>query len=173
MDVLLTQQNISVRTVLRALENFKKIGQGNYTYAKVRNRLQNLKEFWIECKQQHVQLIQITDEETRATMKYFTENQFIAAEESYYNASDFMMEWIVKLESAPSTSARNQHSTSRGAFSWFVIRSSSYRITDFRRWLSQLGIVSRPIHFSCQKQHSVIGGSENVLFTILFKRCRA
>ncbi|XP_018394546.1 PREDICTED: uncharacterized protein LOC108773284, partial [Cyphomyrmex costatus] len=105
MEELLSQQRLAMRSVTRALENFKKIGRANHTYGIVRNRLQTLKETYARCELLHAQLFKVATKEQKDTEKYFKEDVYIELEDAYLAASDYISDALASLEAdqAPSS----------------------------------------------------------------------
>ncbi|XP_071582337.1 uncharacterized protein [Temnothorax nylanderi] len=98
MDELMAQQQVLIRSIERALDNFKKLRKANFTYGIVRNRLQTLKEAFARCEQLHGRILAAATTEFIETDKYFTEDHFSACETKYLTASDYMAEWQSQLE---------------------------------------------------------------------------
>lgn len=105
MDELLPQQRLAMRTVNRALENFKKLSRANHTYGIVRNRLQTLKESDAPCELLHTQLLKIATSEQKETEKYFKEDVFRELEDVYILVSDCIADPLAALEPGPTPSS--------------------------------------------------------------------
>ncbi|XP_011688528.1 PREDICTED: uncharacterized protein LOC105450410 [Wasmannia auropunctata] len=103
MDNLLVQQQVAMRVVERALDNFKKVGRANYTCGGVRNRILNLNSAYAHCEQLHAQLISVAALEGREAEEYFLENRFEKMEDVYYTSSDYMANILAELEPPPSS----------------------------------------------------------------------
>ncbi|XP_029160026.1 uncharacterized protein LOC114932018 [Nylanderia fulva] len=124
MEGLLAEQKVTLKSITRSLENFKKIGKDNLTYGIVRSRLQKLKDDYARYEHTHAKVLALATEDFVATHKYFTEDRFSACEAAYYTASDYMAEWEAQLEpqatSTPEPSSIVSHRqnvfTSRSAF---------------------------------------------------------
>ncbi|XP_018402192.1 PREDICTED: uncharacterized protein LOC108779302, partial [Cyphomyrmex costatus] len=86
MEELLSQQRLAVRSVTRALENFKKIGRANHTSCTH------------NCSKS-------TTKEQKDTEKYFKEDVYIELEDAYLAASDYISDALASLEAdqAPSS----------------------------------------------------------------------
>lgn len=126
MDALLVQQTLTIRSINRALDNFRKLGKDNVTFAKTKSRLSTLQDHWTQCQQQHAQLILNADDETRATIAYFVDDQFTAAEDTFTATSDYMMEWWVKLEpktTSPASTSSSASSQERNVGSFSTLPS--------------------------------------------------
>lgn len=102
---LVFQQTDAMRSVERALENFRKIGKAKFTLGLVRNRLLNLKDNFARCQRLHDQLLLQADDEEIKTIPYFKDRHFIQCEDAFMTASDFMSEILVPLETPPTTSS--------------------------------------------------------------------
>lgn len=98
MEGLLAEQRVTLKSITRALENFKKIGKDNLTYGIVRNRLQKLKDDYVRYEHTHAKVLALANEDCVATNKYFTEDRFAACEAAYFAASDYMADWEAQLE---------------------------------------------------------------------------
>ncbi|XP_067204524.1 uncharacterized protein [Linepithema humile] len=97
MDRLIAEQEDVINSIRRAVINFKKIGQKNYTTASTRNRLAILQEQWSRCQQLHAEIKITASTQDRATLSYFLDESFSVAEQEYYEASDLFSEVLVKL----------------------------------------------------------------------------
>lgn len=141
MEDLLSQFAATSYSVHRALDNFKKIGKANYTYGIVRNRLQQLKHNYAECEALHGRILAASRKEARADHEYFTADQFSACEESFFTASDYIADWLHRLELQPTASGLDASSVSHSPYN-VSPHSSMYlpRIQwlqfrgDFRKW---------------------------------------
>jgi len=98
-------------TVSRALDNFKKIGRGNYTVAKIRSRMTFLKETWTQCRQTHAAILQTYPEAKRAKINYFQEDQMERHEDLYLTAMNYMTECLKELEPSVSPNQSLNNST--------------------------------------------------------------
>ncbi|XP_067214187.1 uncharacterized protein [Linepithema humile] len=97
MDRLIAEQEDVINSIRRAVINFKKIGQKNYTPASTRNRLAILQEQWSRCQQLHAEIKITASTQDRATLSYFLDESFSVAEQEYYEASDLFSEVLEKL----------------------------------------------------------------------------
>ncbi|KYN18568.1 hypothetical protein ALC57_09120, partial [Trachymyrmex cornetzi] len=118
MEDLLLQQRVSMRTIKRALENFKKIGRANLTYGIVRNRLQTFKENYARCELLHAQLLKVVTNEQQEAERYFKEDVFGELEDVYNAASDFIADALAVLEpghapSSPGLSVSHNQQTEK------------------------------------------------------------
>ncbi|XP_024868679.1 uncharacterized protein LOC112452619, partial [Temnothorax curvispinosus] len=98
METLLEGQSMRFRVIERALDNFKKLGRKNLTAAKIRNRIQTLKEDWEEAKGGHRALLAAVPVAERPGYEYFQSLRFEATQEMYQTASDHMAECLEELE---------------------------------------------------------------------------
>src|SRR5580765_826020 len=143
MEGLLAEQKVTLKSITRALENFKKVGKDNFTYGIVRTRLQKLKDDYARYEHTHAKVLALATEDFIATHKYFTEDRFAACEAAYYAASDYMADWEAQLEpqatSTPDASSivsQRQHAfTSRPAFQLPRISLPKFS-GDFSDWES-------------------------------------
>ena len=92
MNEDIVQQEALFRIVHRALTNFKKYGQPNYTAAKIRARIASLKETWNKCIVGHAALLSTYSREQRATIDYFKTDKLEEHEDDYQIAQDLMHE---------------------------------------------------------------------------------
>lgn len=113
MEGLLSEQRVTLKSITRALDNFKKLGKDNFTYGIVRSRLQKLRNDYTRFERTHAGVLALATEEIIQTNKYFTEDRFAACETAYYAASDYMSEWEAQLEpqstTIPDVSSVSQH----------------------------------------------------------------
>ncbi|XP_071643010.1 uncharacterized protein [Temnothorax longispinosus] len=98
MEALLEGQSMRLRVIERALDNFKKLGRKNLTAAKIRNRIQTLKEDWEEAKAGHRALLAAVPVAERPGYEYFQSLRFEATQKMYQTASDHMAECLEELE---------------------------------------------------------------------------
>ena len=109
MNELLAEQSELFRMIARTCENFQKIGEGNYTVARIHSRIEIVKETWIKCIRNHTILCSKISERDKASHPYFQHNQLEVYEAHYHAALGLMQEWLAKLEPIVS-----HHSTSSG-----------------------------------------------------------
>ncbi|XP_077277655.1 uncharacterized protein LOC143905880 [Temnothorax americanus] len=86
------------RSIERYLDNFKKIEKGNLTPAKVRSRIQSLKELWASFFDGHADLLHRIPESSRAALSYFQDNAFDTTLAAYQHALNYMTECLEELE---------------------------------------------------------------------------
>lgn len=72
MEELLTIQLRYQRSIERAISNFKKFRKPNLTPAKIRSRIDALKEVWSQFQSTHDKLTQAVPQSDRATVEYFS-----------------------------------------------------------------------------------------------------
>ncbi|XP_071580176.1 uncharacterized protein [Temnothorax nylanderi] len=101
MEELMAQQKVTIHAIERALDNFKKIGKANYTIGVVRNRLQQVNDHFARLERLHGQIMAAASNEFIMTDRYFTEDRFHKFEAVFLTASDYMAEWMSRLESPP------------------------------------------------------------------------
>ncbi|EFN82699.1 hypothetical protein EAI_17613 [Harpegnathos saltator] len=98
MNEHVAKQNQLRRLILRALDNFKKIGKTNLTPAKVRSRISSLKDSWSRFLDGHATLCKVVPEASQASLDYFRDELFDDTEEAFQSALDFMAESLEELE---------------------------------------------------------------------------
>ncbi|XP_077262536.1 uncharacterized protein LOC143897601 [Temnothorax americanus] len=97
-EQLLDKQSQRLRTVNRALENFKKIGKKNLTIAKIRSRITDLKDVWATIQDGHFALRAAIPAAERVNHEYFKDQHFEVYEEKYRTALDYMHECLEELD---------------------------------------------------------------------------
>ncbi|XP_077280836.1 uncharacterized protein LOC143907758 [Temnothorax americanus] len=102
IEELLVMQDQHMNAVSRALPNFKKLGQAKMTPAVTRQRLTTLKETFAKCQELHGKISFLADEKLRVSHLYFTQNYFIACEDYYNEAADYMADVLASHEDHPS-----------------------------------------------------------------------
>ncbi|XP_076660110.1 uncharacterized protein LOC143363398 [Halictus rubicundus] len=100
------KQNQTLRSIERALPNFKKLGQAKMTTAITRNRMAVLKEAFNQAQELDARLAAVADPTARTSHPYYTNNLFEEAEENYLEASDFMAEVLKTTTSADAASSK-------------------------------------------------------------------
>jgi hypothetical protein len=98
MSDILEKQLALFHSIVRSLDNFKKIGKNNYTPAKIRSRITTVKETWERCIQVHASLNQAVPEAKRETIEYFQKQLFDAHEDVYQSTLDHMTECLEDIE---------------------------------------------------------------------------
>ncbi|XP_071577544.1 uncharacterized protein [Temnothorax nylanderi] len=98
MSELLAKQTRLQRSIERFLDNFRKVGKGNLTAAKIRSRIAALKELWCSYQEGHDQLTKATPTKSQTELAYFQDDYFAATEEVYQTTLDFMSDWLEELE---------------------------------------------------------------------------
>ncbi|XP_012543469.2 uncharacterized protein LOC105840926 [Monomorium pharaonis] len=98
MKTLITRQQSQLQMVARALANFKKIGRNNYTPAKIRSRIAQLKDTWSQCTNVHVAMLQAFTNEEQEAIEYFEHQEFERHEELYQSTLDYMAEALEMME---------------------------------------------------------------------------
>ncbi|EZA51527.1 hypothetical protein X777_09742 [Ooceraea biroi] len=94
---LLTEQTATITTMKRVLPNFKKLGKANVTQYKAKKRLEHMEALWEKCQLLNVKLLQTATAEKQRIIKYFTEEEFLAAEDVYNETTDHLADVIGKL----------------------------------------------------------------------------
>lgn len=104
-DVML-EQDAAMRTLARVLPNVKKLGQNNFTVAKLQSRMEFLKDAFAQCRDLDRRLQAFRRFEGAQKVSYFTDDQFSLCEDEYHQAADYLAEHIAKLtSSSPSLSS--------------------------------------------------------------------
>ncbi|XP_011883971.1 PREDICTED: uncharacterized protein LOC105571109 [Vollenhovia emeryi] len=98
MIELLENQKQLLRSLERSLDNFKKIGRNNLTSAKIRSRLNGLKELWKEFQQGHAALQSTVSLASQQSVEYFKDNLYDTAEDTFQTTSDYMAECLEEIE---------------------------------------------------------------------------
>ncbi|XP_025994180.2 uncharacterized protein LOC113004598 [Solenopsis invicta] len=98
MTELLAKQQTLLHSIANALSNFKKLGRNNYTPAKIRSRINALKDAWGQCVNAHAALMHVTPEDQKKGVEYFALQQFDEHEELFRTALDYMTECLEELE---------------------------------------------------------------------------
>ncbi|XP_076302005.1 uncharacterized protein LOC143220175 [Lasioglossum baleicum] len=96
-QAILTKQGCAMRSIERALPNFKKLGRDKMTAAVTTSRIQTLKELFIESQMLNAELHHIADEKEKAGTLYFVEDHFAKCETIYNETMDFMAELLANL----------------------------------------------------------------------------
>ncbi|XP_076546670.1 uncharacterized protein LOC143305756 [Osmia lignaria lignaria] len=107
LEELIQKQTQTMRSIERALANFKKLGQSKMTAATTQNRMAMLKEAFLQCQDLHAKIAANADPRTKTSASYFVEDQFSICEERYQEAQDFMAETLYKVSPSPDNSAPN------------------------------------------------------------------
>ncbi|XP_070526464.1 uncharacterized protein [Cardiocondyla obscurior] len=95
---LLLAQGQLQRSIIRAVDNLKKLGRANVTPATLRSRISTIKDNWARFFLDHSELLRLVDETTQATTPYFKNNVFDEVEDAYQAALDYMNESLESLE---------------------------------------------------------------------------
>lgn len=98
MTEVLDKQQQLLRTVDRALDNFKKIGKSNLTPAKMRNRIGALKEVWAQIQNGDFTLRNSISAANRQSLKYFKEDHYEVYEEIYLTTLNYMAECLEEVD---------------------------------------------------------------------------
>jgi len=95
---LVTQEQLQ-RSIVRAVDNLKKLGRANVTPATLRSRIASIKENWALFFRGHSELLSLVPEEAQKSTSYFKENLYDVVEDAYQTALDYMNESLESLES--------------------------------------------------------------------------
>jgi len=99
VDDLLSQQTQLMNVISHTLANFKKLGKAKMTRAVTRKCLaKNLEKTFDKSQELHCKITQFADENLKATHAYFIEEQFLACEDSYDEAGDYLVEVLDSYE---------------------------------------------------------------------------
>jgi len=140
VELLLTEQSVTIAALRRQHINFKKLARVNHTPAKLNNRLETIKELWATCRSLHVRLLHATTEEVRSQLPYFTEDQFSIAEDQQESTADLIAEAIAKLSNATAgshnLSSESQDSAPRRAIQLprIAIPKFSGKVTEWENF---------------------------------------
>lgn len=108
---LFAQQEVSIHSISRSLDNFKKLGKNNYTIAKIQARERSLKETWTTFVRTHAVLLQAVPVGQRESHVYFRDQYLDQIEETYQGTLDYMADC---MEDINLTVRSNQDSQSAG-----------------------------------------------------------
>ncbi|XP_029055098.2 uncharacterized protein LOC114882376 [Osmia bicornis bicornis] len=117
MDQLLKEQREVMRQIHRTLENFRKIGQANYTTCNIRCRQALLQERWRKCQALHSAIVAAASQDDVERLSYFRSDEMQTTEDSYFEAADFFAELLDKLSTPVSNSSIVNNSTALNAAS--------------------------------------------------------
>ncbi|XP_076289809.1 uncharacterized protein LOC143213641 [Lasioglossum baleicum] len=108
------RQAMLQRTILRTVENFRKIGKANLTISKVQARLSSLENAWTAFSDGHVQLLTNVPEEDHPTVSYFADDHFQTTEDTYISSRDVLLDALDNLGShvSPTLHSPDNSSTS-------------------------------------------------------------
>ncbi|XP_032682417.1 uncharacterized protein LOC116849399 [Odontomachus brunneus] len=98
MEQQLTKQVRLQRSIERTIENAKKVGKGNLTPAKLRSRINSLKDIWAQYQEGHDLLSRAVPSTTKASLDYFKDEHYDATEDAFNAASDFLADLLEELE---------------------------------------------------------------------------
>lgn len=98
MTEIMDRQQQLQRTIERSFDNFKKIGRNNHTAAKIRTRIQSLKEAWMEFQSGHIALRRAIPTSDPVTLAYFKKNVYDRIEEIFISTLDYMSECLEEVE---------------------------------------------------------------------------
>lgn len=102
MEQLLVEQFDAMNVIHRTLGNIKKLGRDNYTVAKLKSRMELLKENYRRCQQNHWRLQSFANTPAAKTESYFKDDLFLTCEENFDLTMDYIAEGISAL--TPKTS---------------------------------------------------------------------
>jgi len=102
----LEKQGVIIDTLKRVLINFKKLPKTNVTLTTARTRLANLQKYWEKILDLHAKINRAAKAEDRKKLPYFLQDEFLAAEDAYTEAVDYLQEVITNFV-APESPAGN------------------------------------------------------------------
>jgi hypothetical protein len=102
----LEKQGIIITTLKRIIINFKKLPKANITLTKTRTRLADLQKYWEKILDLHAKISRATKAEDRKKLPYFLQDEFLAAEDAYTEAANYLQEAITSFV-APESPAGN------------------------------------------------------------------
>ncbi|XP_071577598.1 uncharacterized protein [Temnothorax nylanderi] len=98
LENLLIAQGNAIDQLRRSLINFKKLPKAQVTLPKTKGRLTNLEGLWEKVQALHVQLLQTATAEEKKSTHYFKDEEFLAAEDAYLDATDHLHEVIASQQ---------------------------------------------------------------------------
>ncbi|XP_029166020.1 uncharacterized protein LOC114936857 [Nylanderia fulva] len=90
MERLLEEQADVIYQISRTVDNFKKLGQGNFTTAVTRNRMSILEKLWCQGQNLHADIKAAVKPTDRGGLTYFKDKQF-------QQATDYLSEVLERL----------------------------------------------------------------------------
>jgi hypothetical protein len=91
---LLEEQNTTVYAIKRIIPNYKKLSKANITLIRTRARLSDLQKLWEKAHRLHSKISRVATTEEKKRLPYFVQDEFLAAEDDYNEASDYLQEAI-------------------------------------------------------------------------------
>ena len=134
MSEILSNQLVLQHSIQRALDNFKRLGKGNLTAAKICSRIATLKDNWRPYRENHGILLQAIPASTQASTEYFAKGHFDKTEEAYNLGLDYMTECLKELEPVVShnQSIESTHfTTSSDASALSILNLPTIRLPPF------------------------------------------
>ncbi|XP_071572655.1 uncharacterized protein [Temnothorax nylanderi] len=132
LENLLVAQGNAMDQLRRSLINFRKLPKAQITLPKTKGRLTNLESLWEKVQALHVQLLQTATAEEKKSTLYFKEEEFLAAEDAYFEAADHLHETIGKLSNdAPHAPYRGNESSYRDAHSGMSLHLPRISLPNF------------------------------------------
>ncbi|KMQ89270.1 hypothetical protein RF55_11115 [Lasius niger] len=98
LEELLSLQDQLINSVAHTLPNFKKLGLAKMTLATTRQRLKTLNDTFQKAQEQESKINLLADDKIRASQAYFKDESFLACEDYYNEAADFMAEILATYE---------------------------------------------------------------------------
>lgn len=114
MSELFAQQETLIHSIARSLDNFKKIEKNNYTVARVKSRIDVLKETWAKCIRTHADLLK-TIPVAKREMHEFRDGVFDVIEDTYQDTLDFMAECLEAINPTVRSSQTSLPTYTNGA----------------------------------------------------------
>ncbi|XP_070526174.1 uncharacterized protein [Cardiocondyla obscurior] len=109
---LLLAQGQLQRSIVRSVDNLKKLGRANVTPAILRSRISTIKENWALFFRGHSELLRSVSEDVQQNIPYFKDGHYDLVEDAYQSALDYMNESLETLE--PPAVSLNQTSSDAG-----------------------------------------------------------
>ncbi|KAH0944380.1 hypothetical protein HN011_011445 [Eciton burchellii] len=94
LNSFLENQNIVINVIKRLIINYKKLPKANVILTKMRSRLADLQKHWEKVQSLHAKINLAATAEDRKKLPYFLQDDFLAGEDAYYEAADYLQEAI-------------------------------------------------------------------------------
>jgi len=91
---LILEQANATNDIKRISINYKKLAKVNITLVKTKSRLAELQALWKEVRYRHNDITFVATAEDRKKLPYFTQEEYHAAEDVYYEAADYLHDAI-------------------------------------------------------------------------------
>ncbi|KAH0944393.1 hypothetical protein HN011_004898, partial [Eciton burchellii] len=94
LDDLLGKQDTVIDTFKGVIINYKKLPKAHVTLIKMKSRLADLQKYWEKVQELHARIRRASKTEDRKKQPYFLQDEFLAAEDAYNEAADYLQEAI-------------------------------------------------------------------------------